>query len=107
MELLRGAYLDVLGVVEVFENIVHNSRAALFGIKQSQHIHKASGKTVIITGGTSGIGAAAARQLATHGAHVIITSRSLERARAAASDMRKQIKAETKSDCQVRHLCIY
>lgn len=36
------------------------------------------GKTVLLTGGTSGIGAAMARQLATKGARVILTGRSAE-----------------------------
>ena len=38
-----------------------------------------SGKTALVTGGTSGIGLAAARRLAEEGAHVFITGRSRQR----------------------------
>lgn len=44
---------------------------------------KFKGKTVIITGGTSGIGLAAARQFASEGAHVVITGRSPQKGQAA------------------------
>lgn len=39
-----------------------------------------SGKTVVITGATSGIGSETARAFAAHGANVIITARSVEKA---------------------------
>ncbi len=45
------------------------------------------GRTVLLTGGTSGIGRAAATQLARCGAAVTITGRSLERAQVAATEL--------------------
>lgn len=44
---------------------------------------KNSGKIIVITGGSSGIGAAAARRLTEQGAHVIITGRSAKTRRVA------------------------
>ncbi len=44
-----------------------------------------SGKTALVTGGTSGIGLATAQHLAAEGAHVVLTGRTQERADAAAA----------------------
>ncbi|WP_431235312.1 SDR family oxidoreductase [Mycolicibacterium psychrotolerans] len=44
-----------------------------------------SGKTALVTGGTSGIGLATAQHLAAEGAHVFLTGRTQERADAAAA----------------------
>ena len=46
-----------------------------------------SGKTVVVTGGNSGIGYEAALQLAGKGAHVILACRDPERGRAAAASL--------------------
>jgi NAD(P)-dependent dehydrogenase (short-subunit alcohol dehydrogenase family) len=42
-----------------------------------------SGKTIVVTGGNSGIGYEAAKQLARKGAHVVLACRDMEKARAA------------------------
>lgn len=46
-----------------------------------------AGKRAIVTGGSSGIGWAIARQLSTEGAHVAVCSRRLDRSAAAIADM--------------------
>jgi NAD(P)-dependent dehydrogenase (short-subunit alcohol dehydrogenase family) len=46
------------------------------------------GKTVVITGATSGIGAVAARSLAEQGARIVIVARDAQRAAATLSDLR-------------------
>ena len=52
-----------------------------FAMKESEkRVNTLKDKTVLIMGGTSGIGLAAARQLATRGASVVVTGRNRERA---------------------------
>jgi NAD(P)-dependent dehydrogenase (short-subunit alcohol dehydrogenase family) len=65
------------------------------------------GKRVILTGGTGGIGLAAARQLAALGAELTIVARSPERARAAASSIVRPVDvlfADLGSQAEVRRL---
>ena len=45
------------------------------------------GKTALVTGGTSGLGRETARVLALRGAHVLVTGRTLEKAKAACADL--------------------
>lgn len=47
-----------------------------------------TGSTALVTGGNSGIGRATARELAAHGAHVIITGRDTARGEQIVSDIR-------------------
>lgn len=49
------------------------------------------GQVALVTGGGSGIGAAAARELARLGAHVVIASRKTDRIRAAAAGLSKEL----------------
>ena len=48
------------------------------------------GKTIVVTGGNSGIGFAAARQLVRKGAHVVLACRDRGRAEAAAAALRRE-----------------
>ena len=56
-----------------------------------------SGKVVLITGGTSGIGRAAATALATMGAEVVVTGRNRERGEAALEEIRRKAGSENVS----------
>jgi NAD(P)-dependent dehydrogenase (short-subunit alcohol dehydrogenase family) len=46
-----------------------------------------SGRVAVVTGANSGIGAVAARELAAHGAHVVLAVRNIEKGEAAAAKM--------------------
>ena len=59
------------------------------------------GRTYVLTGGTDGIGAAAARQLALDGARVVLGSRDLSRGLAAAAALRQ---ATGNDHVEARHL---
>ena len=48
-----------------------------------------TGRTAIVTGSTSGIGAAIARTLASEGAHVVVSGRDVARGRAAVKEVRE------------------
>src|SRR3954452_1260650 len=47
------------------------------------------GRVAIVTGANSGLGLVTARELARHGAQVVVTARSPEKGRAAVEEMRK------------------
>lgn len=59
-----------------------------------------NGKTILITGGSSGLGKESARALAAHGAKVIITARNLEKA----SSVVAQIQQDTGATVDVEEL---
>lgn len=52
-----------------------------------------TGKTILVTGGTGGIGEVTARELARHGAEVIIVGRNLERTQAALQRIRTALQS--------------
>ena len=56
-----------------------------------EHIPDLSGKVVIITGGTAGLGLVSAVELANKGAHVIITARNSGKGEAAINAIKKAL----------------
>jgi NAD(P)-dependent dehydrogenase (short-subunit alcohol dehydrogenase family) len=50
-----------------------------------------AGRTAIVTGANSGLGFATARELARHGARVIVTARSQEKAESASDTIAREI----------------
>src|SRR4051794_9242824 len=63
--------------------------------------HRMAGKTVVVTGGTGGIGKATASGLAALGARVAIVGRDRERAESAAADIRAEAAARCVEPPQV------
>lgn len=53
----------------------------------TQNFHRYTGKNVLITGGTSGMGLETARRMLLEGAHVVITGRDQERLDSAVKDL--------------------
>ena len=56
-----------------------------------QQIPSQAGKTALVTGANSGIGYQAARQLAIHGAHVVLACRNADKARIAVDALEKEL----------------
>jgi len=63
---------------------LHSLRSAQVGVSMANHIS-------VITGGNSGIGRAAAAQLAGRGSHVVIACRSAERGQQAVTELRREV----------------
>ena len=81
-------------VVTSFTNIGYQVRSRLSGWDDVSNV-SVSGRTVIVTGGTSGLGLATAEGLAELGAHVVITGRKRERADSVADQINQSLAAST------------
>ncbi|WP_367133945.1 MULTISPECIES: oxidoreductase [Streptomyces] len=57
----------------------------------ADNIPAQTGRTVVVTGANSGLGYVTARELARHGAHVILTARNMDRGRAALDRLRGEL----------------
>ena len=60
-----------------------------------------SGRVVVVTGGNGGLGLETTRELARHGAHVVMAARNLEKAEAARAEIKAEVRA---ASLEVRHL---
>jgi NAD(P)-dependent dehydrogenase (short-subunit alcohol dehydrogenase family) len=58
---------------------------------KATNIPDQSGKTAVVTGGNGGLGLETSRQLAAHGAHVVIGARNLAKAESARAEIRKTV----------------
>ena len=96
------------GLLEVLENVVINCRNAQRGAPQTTPFQNSIfGKTVLITGGTAGIGNATAEMIACSGAKaVIVTGRSASRVKTAASHI-EDIAKKGGGECKVRRTSEY
>src|SRR4051812_34544286 len=50
-----------------------------------------TGRTAVVTGANSGLGLVTARELASHGAHVVVAARSPERGQAALRELQSRV----------------
>jgi dehydrogenase/reductase SDR family protein 12 len=79
-------------VVTSFTNIGYHVRSRVSDWDDLSKI-SLSGRTVVVTGGTSGLGLATAEGLATLGAHVVITGRKRDRASSVAAQINQSLAA--------------
>ncbi|MFN8024481.1 MAG: SDR family NAD(P)-dependent oxidoreductase [Acidimicrobiales bacterium] len=84
-------------VVPSFTRVGAEVRAAIDGWS-SPAPGSMAGRVVVITGGTSGIGRAAARELAVAGAEVVVTGRDLRRTAAVADDLARSTGGQVSAD---------
>lgn len=80
--ILLGTGLAVGAYVLIYYNFIRGPRC--------QNTRSLKGKTVVITGGNTGIGKATAIDLARRGARIILACRSKERSESAVYDIRKE-----------------
>ena len=78
----------------------YHRSAAWWSVEETEATLQLRGRIAIVTGGSSGIGKAIALGLYRRGATVILTSRSLERATAAAADLQKEAPASTRGEVE-------
>ncbi len=77
-------------VVTSFTNIGYQVRSRLPGWTDLSSV-RLGGRTVVVTGGTSGLGLATAERLATLGARVVITGRKRDRAESVAARINERL----------------
>jgi NAD(P)-dependent dehydrogenase (short-subunit alcohol dehydrogenase family) len=70
-------------------------------VKLDTSIFDLSGRVCLITGASRGIGEAGARLIAAHGAHVIVTSRTIEDCERVAEDIRAAGHSAEAIDCHI------